>query len=106
MCEGSASFEKLQIKEVTSHFRNGWGFFVVYAKMPSIFSKKPSEDGEKPAVDIDFLDIKPMILENVTVKAKKMKGSAQKKAFSSESHEEELVVLSEKECKSQQLAFI
>lgn len=73
---GIAEFEKLQIKEVTSHFRNGWIFFMVYAKMPSIFAKSSKNAAEKQiqgSVEIDFLDIKPLILENVMVKAKKMK---------------------------------
>lgn len=74
MVNGTAEFEKLQIKEVTSHFRNGWIFFVVYAKMPSIFAKsQKNADGRNNAVEIDFMDIKPLIIENVTVKAKKMK---------------------------------
>lgn len=74
MVNGVAEFEKLQIKEVTSHFRNGWIFFVVYAKMPSIFTKsQKNADGRNNAVEVDFMDIKPLIIENVTVKAKKMK---------------------------------
>ncbi len=30
---GTVTFEKVQIKEVSSHFRNGWIFFVVYPKV-------------------------------------------------------------------------
>lgn len=81
LVNGVADFEKLQIKEVTSHFRNGWVFFVVYAKMPSIFAKTPKNNSDKQTgVEIDFMEIKPLILENVMVKAKKMKNKKETKA--------------------------
>ena len=90
LVNGVAEFEKLQIKEVTSHFRNGWVFFVVYAKMPSILGKitKKESDKQPLGVEIDFLDIKPLILENVMVKAKKMKKG--KEAKIEEGKEEEM----------------
>ena len=90
LVNGVAEFEKLQIKEVTSHFRNGWIFFVVYAKMPSILGKNPKKESEKQnsGVEIEFLDIKPLILENVMVKAKKMKKG--KEAKIEEGKEEEI----------------
>jgi len=106
-----AEFEKLQIKEVTSHFRNGWIFFIVYAKMPSIFSKNNKIDKKSTGLDVDFMDIKPFILENVMVKAKKMKSSKDKdvkmeekngeisfqESNSKSADEEDKLVLSEKE---------
>ena len=73
LLNGSADFEKVQIKEVTSHFRNGWVFFVVYAKMPSIFAKTQKNNEKNEIIEVDFMEIKPLILEQVTVKAKKMK---------------------------------
>ncbi len=30
LTKGSAGFEKIQIKEVTSHFRNGWIFLMIH----------------------------------------------------------------------------
>lgn len=52
--QGNSSifFRKIAVKEVTSHFRNGCFFFVVHAK--------------------DSPDIKPFIVENFVVKARKM----------------------------------
>lgn len=45
-------FRKIAVKEVTSHFRNGCFFFVVHSK--------------------DSPEIKPLIIENFVVKARKM----------------------------------
>ena len=55
---GLCSFEKIQIKEVSSHFRNGWVFIVVQAKAMCETSTSLAED------------IQPFILDNVVVKAK------------------------------------
>jgi hypothetical protein len=68
LVNGSATFEKIQIKEVTSHFRNGWVFFVVYPKLNSTTS---SASGNGP--NVSGQKIKPLILEKVVVKAKKAK---------------------------------
>ena len=48
----------MQIKEVSSHFRNGWLFIVVQAKPVCEESAALAED------------IQPFILDNVVVKAK------------------------------------
>lgn len=69
LLHGEANFDKLQIKEVTSHYRNGWVFMVIYAKMPSI--SQNSNNVEENS-DIKFYDIQPLIIEQVVVKAKKM----------------------------------
>ena len=67
---GTVTFEKIQIKEVTSHFRNGWVFFAVYPKTSvnlnssTLVSKDGAVNGQK---------IRPFILEKVVVKAKKAK---------------------------------
>lgn len=47
--------------------------------MPSVFSKN-SKSNEKnfAGVEIDFMDVKPLLLENVMVKAKKMKSKNMK----------------------------
>ncbi|CAG9314086.1 unnamed protein product [Blepharisma stoltei] len=55
-------FSKVVIKEVTSHFRNGWFYLVI----------KPVENSS----------IKPLIIENLVIKARKMdpEGNSRKKA--------------------------
>lgn len=40
---GSTVFDKLQIKSVTSHFKNGMLFLVVYAKEPSPSAQRYDE---------------------------------------------------------------
>lgn len=75
LTNGSATFEKIQIKEVTSHFRNGWIFFVVY---PKVTNANPNNmlmgaSGQF----INSQKIKPLILEKVVVKAKKAKEKEQ-----------------------------
>lgn len=69
LINGSVTFDKIQIKEVTSHFRNGWIFFAVYPKANAnnnmlISSKENMVSSQK---------IRPFILEKVVVKAKKAK---------------------------------
>ncbi len=93
LVNGSVTFDKVQIKEVTSHFRNGWIFFVVYPKVQihgsqMIINKKNFVDSQK---------VKPFILEKVIVKAKKAKEKdfeAQETIFQEEN---EIDVESEKE---------
>lgn len=70
LVNGSASFEKIQIKEVSSHFRNGWIFFVVYPKLSTTTNNLMGNSGSF----IHAQKIKPLILEKVIVKAKKAKG--------------------------------
>ena len=70
LVNGSATFEKIQIKEVTSHFRNGWVFFVVYPKVVSVGSNSILLNGQNI---VSPSKIKPLILEKVIVKAKKSK---------------------------------
>lgn len=66
---GYCSFEKIQIKEVTSHFRKGYVFLVIYPKMPTFGN---ISSGSIQQNFIDFTTIKPLILEKVVVKAKKI----------------------------------
>jgi len=70
LVNGTATFEKIQIKEVTSHFRNGWVFFVVYPKVVAVGSNTILLNGHNL---INCAKIKPLILEKVVVKAKKSK---------------------------------
>lgn len=66
---GYCSFEKIQIKEVTSHFRKGYVFLVVYPKMPTFGN---ISSGSIQQNFVDFTTIKPLIIEKVVVKAKKI----------------------------------
>lgn len=67
---GSVAFEKIQIKEVTSHFRSGWVFFVVYPKLSASANMITFDNN---ANFINSQKIKPLVLEKVVVKAKKTK---------------------------------
>lgn len=68
---GSVTFDKVQIKEVTSHFRNGWVFFVVYPKLTGNTMNNPILGSN--GIPVNAQKIKPLILEKVVVKAKKAK---------------------------------
>jgi len=68
---GNVEYDKLQIKEVTSHFRNGWIFMMISAEQPNLGSKKRGSTPDR--CDIDFSSIRPLILDRVIVKAKKAK---------------------------------
>jgi len=70
LVNGSVTFDKVQIKEVTSHFRNGWVFFVVY---PKIAGQSGASVLGNTSMVINGQKIKPLILEKVVVKAKKAK---------------------------------
>jgi len=70
LVNGSVTFDKVQIKEVTSHFRNGWVFFVVY---PKIAGQSGASVLGSNGMVINGQKIKPLILEKVIVKAKKAK---------------------------------
>ena len=71
LLKGSASFEKVQIKEVSSHFRNGWVFLVVQPKLTNDTVSGNHQDKGDNVIDIN--KIKPLVLERVIVKAKKSK---------------------------------
>jgi len=77
MVDGSVTFDKIQIKEVTSHFRNGWVFFVVYPKTTVLFN--PIMSGAN-ALLVNSNQIKPIVLEKVVVKAKRSKEREEKGA--------------------------
>ena len=74
MVDGSISFDKIQIREVTSHFRNGWIFMVVLPKFLRANHETASAVKESSnAYVIDPNLIKPLIIERIVVKAKKYK---------------------------------
>eukprot|EP01017_Pseudomicrothorax_dubius_P042150 TRINITY_DN683_c0_g1_i5.p1 TRINITY_DN683_c0_g1~~TRINITY_DN683_c0_g1_i5.p1 ORF type:complete len:381 (-),score=121.91 TRINITY_DN683_c0_g1_i5:156-1208(-) len=70
---GTASFDKVQINEVTSHFRNGWVFVVIYPKMTANLSSISLLNPYCGGLFIDPLRIKPLIFDKIVVKAKKAK---------------------------------
>jgi hypothetical protein len=69
LVNGNCSFDKIQIKEVTSHFRKGKIFIVVYPKMPT-FGNFPQDNLVNSF--IEYTEIKPLVIEGVVVKAKKL----------------------------------
>lgn len=89
LVNGSATFEKIQIKEVTSHFRNGWVFFVVYPKLTGNSTNNVMLNGNGAFVQNN--KIKPLILEKVIVKAKK----AKEKDFNDEKEDQQGTVENE-----------
>ncbi len=84
LINGQASFEKIQIKEVTSHFRNGWVFFVVYPKVANGPSNTLHSGNENL---ISHQKIKPLILEKIIVKAKKSKEKDDDREFDAKDEE-------------------
>lgn len=70
LVNGSVTFDKVQIKEVTSHFRNGWVFLVVY---PKVAGNTANQILSNNGTQINTQKIKPLVLEKVVVKAKKAK---------------------------------
>jgi len=84
LVNGSATFDKIQIKEVTSHFRNGWIFFVVYPKINGASAGSNVIINGNGTV-VNASEVKPLILEKVIVKAKKTKDrDANDEAFQEE----------------------
>jgi len=71
LVDGAVTFDKIQIKEVTSHFRNGWVFFVVYPKTAGTVFNRAMPGGN--AILVDHNQVRPLVLERVVVKAKKIK---------------------------------
>ena len=68
MQTGWAVLEKLQIREVTSHYPNGWLFLVVRAEA------QPAKPGKSlGGVEVKPEVVQPYILSRLVVKAKKMK---------------------------------
>lgn len=64
MREGCCTFDKLQIREVSSHFRNGWVFVVVQARSGE------SSLGKQTGIQELISSIQPYVLDNVVIKAK------------------------------------
>lgn len=65
--QGTCLFNKIQIKEVTSHFRNGWVFLVIIPSMTPFGCNSGSDSF------IDYTEIEPLALDHIVVKAKKLK---------------------------------
>jgi len=71
LVDGAVTFDKIQIKEVTSHFRNGWVFFVVYPKTSGVVLN--NFVGGPSGIMVNHQQVKPLVLEKVVVKAKRAK---------------------------------
>lgn len=66
--QGKGSLAKLQFKEVSSYYSTKGIFFVMYAKPNSINYNNSSNYNER---NIDFNMIRPLIISDIIVKAKK-----------------------------------
>jgi hypothetical protein len=66
LVDGKCEAQRLQIREVSSHYQHGWIFLMVYPKN-SLFPT----NGDTSMLKIDEKKIMPLILEKVVVKAKK-----------------------------------
>jgi len=75
LIDGVARFDKIQINEVTSHFRNGWVFFVVYPKGSGVALNNFVTDNGMTAISSQ--QIKPLVMEKIVVKAKRSKDREQ-----------------------------
>ncbi len=69
LVNGEMEFEKVQIQEVSSHFRNGVVFIVVFPRGLFNCDDKPQ---------INYQSIKPLVFEKVIVRAKKLKSKLKK----------------------------
>lgn len=76
LSDGLCIFSKIQIREVTSHYRNSKVFVVV---MPSEYSLETTNHMQAPYEKsknfIDYSMIQPLILSDISVKAKSIKKS-------------------------------
>jgi len=75
LVDGVARFDKIQINEVTSHFRNGWVFFVVYPKKSGVALN--NFVGGNGMAAINYQQVKPLVMEKIVVKAKRSKEKEQ-----------------------------
>jgi len=77
LVDGNATFDRIQINEVTSKFIHGHVAMLVIPTKPINYgtSLKTQEEGEG---EIQYEDIKPLMLEKIVVKSKK-KNSLKKK---------------------------
>lgn len=67
--EGEMHFEKVQIRDVSSHFRKGCFLLIVFAKPSQNNTFLPENIGK----NINFQEIKPLVMQNIIVRAKKLK---------------------------------
>jgi len=85
LVNGRVTYDKIQIKEVTSHYLNGCISMIIFPKPPKVESKGPAANISS---FIDFASIKPLIFDKIVVKAKKMKNSKTKHSDQSSKNEE------------------
>lgn len=65
---GVGSYHKIQFREVTSYYKNGWVHFVICPK-PLPFSYRAKDSPYE--MHIDWQLIRPLVLSEIVVKAKK-----------------------------------
>lgn len=85
--DGEMLFDKVQIRDVSSHYRGGSLFLIVFAKASQNNTFQKEEDNEKTIVNYE--DIKPLIVEKMVVRAKKLKLKMKKKIKNNEENNSE-----------------
>lgn len=65
---GSADYRKIHLREVSSYFTNGWFYLVIHPKAPS-FNYNTKESTLEQTIDHRL--IKPLVISEVVVRAKK-----------------------------------
>lgn len=92
LIDGEMTFEKVQIREVSSHYRNGSLFLAIFPKLPQNGQVLKKEEGE--SILIDSQEIKPLVIEKLVVRAKKLKYKMKRKIKSKneENRSEELSI--------------
>lgn len=65
---GRCEFRKIHIREVSSYFPRGWIYAVINPKQPSFCYTYKDSSAEQL---VDFKDVKPFVVPNVVVRAKK-----------------------------------
>ena len=68
LIQGVAHYSKIQFREVTSYYKNGWIYFVICPK-PMPFAYKSNDTTYENYVNWQL--IKPLVLSEIVVKAKK-----------------------------------
>lgn len=69
LCSGEAEFNKVYPQDISKTFLNGQLNVVVYAKSYAVVYDPTTKNQDKVFVDPDFIE--PLVLENITIKAKK-----------------------------------
>jgi hypothetical protein len=64
LVSGRIDLNRLQIREVSSHYQNGWLYLVIMPK---------ANQNSSLQSDLDISEVKPLIIDKIVVKAKNLK---------------------------------